>query len=260
MIAILSPAKTQDFESKPFTRTLTQPRFQQESSVLIAELRKLKRPEIQKLMDVSEKIADLNFGRYKNYQSLYNPTNSKQALLAFKGDVYRHIQVDEYSEEDFQFAQQHVRMLSGLYGLLRPLDLMQPYRLEMKIKLANKKEKNLYEFWGTKLTEMLKVDLADQGDEVLINLASMEYSKVIQDDALGARIITPVFMEQKKGGPKIVAIFAKLARGMMTNFIVRNRLKNPDDLKQFDQDGYQFNSELSEGDRWVFLRTSAKRD
>lgn len=254
MIAIVSPAKTQDFQSPLQTSAFTQLRFQKESSELIGELRKLKKVDIQVLMSVSEKIAELNFGRYKNYRSTFSPSNARQALLAFKGDVYTDIEVDDYSKEDFQFAQDHLRILSGLYGLIRPLDLMQPYRLEMKIKLVNKKGKDLYAFWGTKITELLREDLADQGDDILVNLASMEYFKVIQSDLLGARIITPVFMEQKKEGPKIVALFAKRARGMMSNYIVRNRLADPEDLKKFNQAGYRFDSKLSEGDKWVFLR------
>ncbi len=256
MIAILSPSKTQDFESPLLTKTFTEGRFHKESEELVNNLLQYTEEDLMKLMSISENLAELNFGRYQEFQRTYDESNSRQALLAFKGDVYTHIEVDEYSEEDFQFAQHHLRTISGLYGLLRPLDRIQPYRLEMKTALRNDRGKNLYEYWGSELRETLESDLVEQGDRVLVNLASKEYSKALQLKKIDAEVIDVAFKEKKSGeDPKIIALFAKLARGMMANYIVRNRLSTPDQLKDFSQSGYAFRSDLSQGKEMVFVRT-----
>jgi cytoplasmic iron level regulating protein YaaA (DUF328/UPF0246 family) len=256
MIAILSPSKTQDFESPLLTQSFTEGRFHKESEELVRNLLGYSEEDLMKLMSISENLAHLNFRRYQEFEGDYDEMNSRQALLAFKGDVYTHIEVDQYTEDDFAYAQDHLRTISGLYGLLRPLDRMQPYRLEMKTGLRNDKGKNLYEFWGEQLRETLESDLNEQGDRVLVNLASKEYSKVLHLKKIDADIVNVVFKEKKPDAePKIIALFAKLARGMMANFIVRNRLSAPDQLKDFKQTGYKYREDLSSDKEMVFVRT-----
>ncbi len=254
MLILISPAKTQDFDSAPQTKKHTTPVFLEESEELIKELRKLDEKEIGELMHVSEAIAELNFGRYKAWDPKFTTKNAKQALLAFKGDVYRPFHLDNYTEEDFKFAQEHLRMLSGLYGILRPLDLMQAYRLEMKIPLKNKQGKDLYAFWGDKIAKELSKDLKKQGDNTIINLASMEYFKATAPGQKDWNIITPVFKEKKEDGYKMVAIFAKKARGMMSDYIIQNRITKTEDLKGFNVENYKFNKALSSEKELVFTR------
>ncbi len=253
MLIIISPAKTQDFNSPPQITQKTKPRFINETIELLKELKKLSVDDIKTLMNVSDKIAELNYRRIQDFDESFK--SGKQAIITFKGDVYRPLKVDDYSEDDFHFAQKHLRMLSGFYGLLRPFDMMQAYRLEMKTKLKTSSGKDLYDFWGCKLKEILTKDLSDQGDNILINLASKEYSKALELKNLEVKIITPTFLEKQDGGePRIVALFAKRARGMMTNFIIKNHLEKPDDLKKFNEGGYQYSDILSEYNKWVFIR------
>ncbi len=254
MLITLSPAKTLDFSPQKLTKTHTTPRFLDDSQKLVDRLCKYSPIRLAKLMGISPKLAEENVERYAAWQTPFSPANAKQALLAFQGDVYIGLNAQEFSATDFRFAQDHVRILSGLYGVLRPLDLMQAYRLEMGTKLSNRRGKNLYEFWGTRITDALNDDLQAQGDDVLINLASNEYFKSVKPKLLEATVITPSFKEAKNGEFKLISFFAKKARGLMASYIVRNRLADPEDIKSFDCDGYRFNPKLSSESGWVFTR------
>ena len=251
MLIVISPAKTLDFETDPATKIYTQPRFLPQSQQLIEQLQKLSIQDVASLMKLSDKLAALNVARFQTWQIPFNMENAKQAVLAFKGDVYTGLDADNLTESDLEYTQQHLRILSGLYGILRPLDLMQAYRLEMGTKFANHKGKDLYQFWGEQLRESLEHELTDG---LLINLASNEYFKAIQAKKLKARIITPVFKDWKNGQYKIISFYAKKARGLMSRYIIQQRLSEPEKLKQFDSDGYRFSAEMSSGDDWVFIR------
>ena len=257
MLMVISPAKTLDFESRPATQRFTQPQYLDHSQELIEQLRHLSPAQISELMHVSDKIGGLNAARFGSWTPAFTPANAKQALLAFKGDVYTGLNADTFSDADFSYAQDHLRMLSGLYGLLRPLDLMMPYRLEMGTKLANARGKDLYAFWGTQISEWLNQALAEQGDDVLLNLASNEYFSAVKKSALNARIINTEFKDLKNGQHKIISFYAKKARGMMSRFVIKERINNPEHLKQFDAQGYRFNAEQSKPDLLVFLRDHA---
>lgn len=254
MLMVISPAKTLDFESPLATKRYTQPALLDESQKLINVARKLSPADISSLMHISDKLAVLNAERFNDWQPDFTPDNARQAILAFKGDVYTGLQAETFSEKQFDFAQQHLRMLSGLYGLLRPLDLMMPYRLEMGIKLANPVGKDLYSFWGDKLTEALNAALAEQGDNVLINLASDEYFKAVKPKLLNGEIIKPVFLDEKNGKFKVISFYAKKARGLMSRYIIENKLSKPAQLKTFDVDGYFFDADASKGNELVFKR------
>lgn len=254
MIIVISPAKTVDFETPPQTSKFTTPDFLTESNKLVREMRQYSRNDIKKLMHVSDKIADLNIERFKSFKTPFTQKNAKQALLAFKGDVYTGLNVESFNAKDIDFAQKHLRILSGLYGLLRPLDLMQAYRLEMGLKLTVKKTKNLYEFWDSQVTEAINAEFKKQKESTLINLASNEYFKVIQKNNLEGTIITPVFKEAREDGFKIIGIYAKRARGLMSSFIIKNKIKNPDEIKKFTADGYKFSKKLSTDTNWIFTR------
>lgn len=252
MIAIISPAKTQDFSDHNFTPAYSEPELLKESEKLIKALKKKSANKIASLMSISDKLSALNRERYQNFKTPFDPDNAKQALLAFNGDVYTDIAVKDYTEKDFEFAQQHLRILSGLYGLLKPMDLIQPYRLEMKIKLKNPRGKNLYDFWGDRITKLLNEVL--QKDPVLINLASREYFKAVNLQKLKADIITPVFKDNKDGQYKIIALYAKKARGMMINFIIKNKITQVEQLKTFTEAGYEYSESMSGEKEWVFIR------
>ncbi|WP_285426504.1 peroxide stress protein YaaA [Pseudomonas sp. efr-133-TYG-103a] len=254
MLMVISPAKTLDFETPPTTTKFTQPQYLDHSQELITQLRELTPSQISELMDLSDKLAGLNAARFGSWTPAFTPENAKQALLAFKGDVYTGLAAETLSQADLDYAQQYLRMLSGLYGLLRPLDLMQPYRLEMGTKLANARGKDLYAFWGNRISEWLNEALADQGDDVLLNLASNEYFSAVKRPALNARVIDTEFRDQKNGQYKIISFYAKKARGMMSRFVISERIDKPDDLKQFDVQGYRYSKELSKADKLVFLR------
>jgi cytoplasmic iron level regulating protein YaaA (DUF328/UPF0246 family) len=217
-------------------------------------MKKKSSKKLMNLMQISQNIAELNVERFNNWELPFNPENAKQALLAFKGDVYSGLSASTLSEDELNYAQTHLRIISGLYGLLRPLDLMQPYRLEMGLKLKSKKGKTLYQFWGDKITDGLNYQLAEQHDPVLINLASNEYFKSVKMKNLDARLITPEFKDWKNGKYKMIQFFAKKARGLMARYAIDHKLQQPEDLQNFDYDGYTFNSELSQEDNWVFSR------
>ena len=254
MLTVLSPAKTLDYETAPITQSATLPRFMDQSALLVEDARGLDPDAIRALMGDSEQIAHLNHERFMNWQSESTSDNAKQAVLAFKGDVYTGLQAETLSEDDLDFAQTRLRILSGLYGLLRPLDLMQPYRLELGLKFANQRGKNLYEFWGEQLTDTLNADLVSAKTEVLINLASNEYFKAVKPKLLNADIITPQFKDLKNGQYKMISFFAKKARGVMARYIIDNRITEPEALKSFSEAGYYYSDAQSQGDQWVFLR------
>lgn len=254
MLMVISPAKTLDYKSTPITARYTQPEHLDQSQLLIKQLRKLTPAQIAELMKLSDPLAGLNAARYGSWQMPFTQDNARQALLAFKGDVYTGLQVEDFSDADFDFAQQHLRMLSGLYGLLRPLDLMQAYRLEMGTKLANPRGKDLYAFWGERITGWLNQALAAQGDDILLNLASNEYFSSIKRKALHARIIETEFRDLKNGQYKIISFYAKKARGLMARYVIKNQLHDPLALQQFDAQGYRYSAELSSADKLVFLR------
>ena len=257
MLMVISPAKTLDYETPPATARFTQPQYLDHSQELIEQLRELSPRQIGELMHLSDKLSGLNAARFGSWTPAFTPDNAKQALLAFKGDVYTGLNAVDFSEDDFDYAQTHLRMLSGLYGLLRPLDLMMPYRLEMGTKLANARGKDLYAFWGTRISEWLNEALAEQGDDVLLNLASNEYFSAVKKPALNARIINTEFKDLKNGQHKIISFYAKKARGMMSRFVIKERINTPEQLKQFDDQGYYFSAEQSKPDLLVFLRDHA---
>ncbi|WP_228024480.1 peroxide stress protein YaaA [cf. Phormidesmis sp. LEGE 11477] len=250
---VISPAKTLDYTGVDYP-DFTQPAFLDQSEALIAELRGYSQAQLSELMTISDKLAKLNYQRYQDFQTPFTPQNAKQALLVFKGDVYKGIHVEDYDEDDLSFAQDSLSILSGLYGVLRPLDLMQPYRLEMGTKLKTEKGKNLYEFWNHKISDLLNTDLAKEPQPCLVNLASNEYFKSIKSETIEARILDIDFKEKKADTYKIVAIYAKRARGLMVDFVIRNRIDNPELMKGFDSDGYSFNKALSTADHWIFCR------
>ncbi|WP_339865890.1 peroxide stress protein YaaA [uncultured Algoriphagus sp.] len=250
MLILISPAKTLDY-STPVFKESTQPDFQTDTRSLVRIMKKKSAKEIGELMHISENLAELNNERFKTFQTDFTENNSKQAILAFKGDVYTKIDVDQYSKEDFDFAQDHLRILSGLYGLLKPLDLIQPYRLEMGIKLENKKGKNLYEFWDKKIAKAIN---AVAEGKTIINLASQEYFKAVHQKSLKSPLITIEFKEFKDDSYKIIGFFAKQARGMMSNFAIKNRITEPELLKTFNEAGYEYSEKLSDASNWVFVR------
>jgi len=254
MLIVVSPAKSLDFDSKARTRKFTEPQYLEESTQLVGQLRKLSPEDFSELMHISSDLGELNHMRYANWHTPFDLNNSKQAIFAFKGDVYIGLEAEKFSTADLNFAQNHLRILSGLYGLLRPLDLMQPYRLEMGSRFANKKGKNLYEFWDTKLTENLNELLEQEKRPLLVNLASKEYFSAIKPKSLNAEIISPVFKDFSNGKYKIVSFFAKKARGYMAAYIIQNRIKSPEKLKEFDVDGYRYSEEDSTPLQPVFLR------
>ena len=254
MLMVISPAKTLDYDTPPVIDKSTQPRFVEHSVELIEVLREKSPQDIAKLMSLSDKLASHNVARYGSWERESTPQNAKQALLAFKGDVYTGLNAEDFSTDDFAFAQQHLRMLSGLYGLLRPLDLMQPYRLEMGTKLVNPRGKDLYTFWGERISQWLNEDLEAQGDQVLLNLASQEYFGAVKPKALNARVIDTVFKDQKNGQYKIISFYAKKARGLMARYVIKERLQDPEGLKDFNLDGYRFDAVSSSENQLVFLR------
>jgi len=254
VLTVISPAKTLDYETPATTRQATQPAFLSRASELVEDARRLTPGDIQSLMGVSESIANLNHERFMNWHPEFTPQNAKQALLAFKGDVYTGLAAETLDAKGLKFAQKHLRILSGLYGLLRPLDLMQPYRLEMGLRFNNRVGKNLYEFWGNDISDAVQADLKKSGSPLLINLASNEYFKSVNAKTLDAEIITPVFKDLKQGKYKMISFFAKKARGLMARFIIDHQLNDPEGLKEFDAEGYYFSKTLSTASELVFLR------
>lgn len=254
MLMVISPAKTLDYTSPLATEKHSQPRFLEQSSQLIEILRELSPSELAKLMKLSDKLAGLNVARFTEWQPEFTLENARQAILAFKGDVYTGLDAASLSAADFDYAQQHLRILSGLYGVLRPLDLMQPYRLEMGTRLQNSAGKNLYEFWGERLTESLNQCLAEQKTSMLLNLASNEYFKAVKPKQLNGTLINVDFKDLKNDQYKIISFYAKKARGVMARYVIQHKIDSVDALKNFTEQGYYYSAEQSKPDHLVFLR------
>lgn len=254
MKIIISPAKNIDFNSDFNYNTFSNLKFEKEAKTLVSILKKYDSKKLASLMKISDKLADLNFSRYQNWELPFTNENAKQAIGVFNGDVYRGINVSTFDDNDLQFAQENLRILSGLYGILKPLDLIQPYRLEMGTKLKNKKGKNLYEFWGDKITKFLNDEFKSDQNPILVNLASIEYFKVINKPKLKAKIITPEFKELRNGQLKIISFSAKRARGLMSRYIIKNKIENIEDIKAFDLENYHYDDNLSDEQNFIFTR------
>lgn len=252
MLILISPAKSFDFESPAHTEMHSSPDFVEESTRLIKKMRTFSAKKLGELMHLSADLSTLNVNRYKDWSLEPKRENTKQALLTFNGEVYRGINAKKMSDSELEFAQQKLRILSGLYGLLRPLDLIQPYRLEMGTKLKYYSYNNLYQFWNDKITKRINTDL--QGDKYIINLASTEYYKAVKEAKLKANVITPIFKDFSNGKYKVVMTYAKNARGVMTNYIIKNKISDPEQLKLFDGNGYSFDTNQSDDSNWVFIR------
>jgi cytoplasmic iron level regulating protein YaaA (DUF328/UPF0246 family) len=262
MLMLVSPAKTLDFTSPLATPVYSQPQFLAESQLLIDGLRQLSPADVSQLMDISDALAVLNVTRFADWQTPFSPDNARQAVLAFAGDVYEGLDAATLGAEAFEFVQQHLRILSGLYGVLRPLDLIQPYRLEMGTRFANVRGKDLYAFWGSRLHTHLLAELQSHSNPTLLNLASEEYFKAVQakqfkKTAPEIRIIQPVFEDWKNGKYKVISFFAKRARGLMARYVIENLIDTPEQLHAFNSEGYVFDAEASSGDTLMFRRRIA---
>lgn len=254
MLILISPAKTLDFETPSVTGTATQPAFLEQSETLVNELQALTPRKISSLMGISEKLGSLNYERYVDWHLPFTKDNAKQAVLAFKGDVYTGLEAETFSAAEFRFAQKHLRILSGLYGVLRPLDLIQPYRLEMGTKFANPRGKNLYEFWGHNITDNINAQLKSLKSDVVLNLASNEYFKSLQKKDLNADVISPAFKDLKNGKYKIISFYAKKARGQMAAWVIRRGITDVKQLKKYKVDGYSYCADMSTPDTPTFIR------
>lgn len=254
MLIVISPAKTLDFETPPHVEQYTQAAFLKKSESLIDELSTKSPAEIEKLMKVSPALAELNVERYHHWSRPFKPSNAKQAVLAFKGDVYGGLQAEKFDQQMIQYAQQHLRILSGLYGVLRPLDLIQAYRLEMGTKLANPEGENLYEFWGDSITNSINKQLKAIDSKILLNLASNEYFKSIEKKKVAAEIVSPVFKDWKNGEYKLISFFAKKARGSMAAWVIKNQVSELEKLKKYRLDGYRYSAKLSTPEKPTFIR------
>ena len=253
-LILLSPAKSLDFDRKLNCSKSSMPDFIPESRELINHLLKMKKEEIGNLMNISQKLTDLNYDRYKSWNEDFNLNNSRHAIYCFTGDVYKGLDVNSFSLEDLEYSQDHLRILSGLYGLLRPLDLMKPYRLEMGVKLQTDKGKNLYDFWEDKLTDKLNQNFIDSKNEYLINLASNEYFYSVNKFRISKKIITPKFLDKKNGNYKVISFFAKKARGSMASYIIKNKIQTINELEKFKGLEYKFCNERSDEKNLVFIR------
>lgn len=260
MLMIISAAKSLDYKSTISLENQSFPRFEEKTKILVKQLKKFSKDEIKNLLEVSENLASLNFQRFKDFSDSYNLKNSKQAILVFNGDVFQKIAKEKFSKEDFLFAQKHLRILSGLYGSLRPFDLIQPYRLEMGTKFQNDlvaknlKIKNLYQFWSEEISDFFNEDLKKSKEKYIINLASEEYAKAVDSKKIKGKIINVIFQEKKKDQYKIVGILAKKARGSMVNWIIKNKITDVEKLKNFSEDNYKFNEKFSDENNLFFVR------
>lgn len=253
MIAVLSPSKTLDFETAG-AQTMDSPLFRKQSKELVSELQKKSKKDLMKLMSISEKLGELNYQRYQNFSDRYTSNNSKAAIHAFKGDVYLGLEAESLNDKELQYAQNHIRILSGLYGILKPLDKMQAYRLEMGTKLKNQHGKNLYAFWGDQVTKALNKEFKNHKEKILVNLASQEYFEVIKTDKLNARVVNIDFREYRDGKLRFISFNAKKARGMMARYIIKKKVDSFKKLHGFDMDGYQLLGERSDENTLCFVR------
>lgn len=254
MLAVVSPAKKLDFETDVPEMAVSQPAFLDDTEELVDVMRKKSRRDLMNLMGISENLAELNYQRFQHFSRPFDRSNAKPAIFAFRGDTYVGLDADTMTAEDIDWAEDHFRMLSGLYGLLKPRDLMQPYRLEMGTRLANPRGKDLYAFWGDRIANAINALTEGHRDRSLINLASNEYFKSVRTDLLEGPVITPVFKEVKAGVAKVVGFSAKRARGMMARYMIDRRLETPEELKTFNADGYRYQNDLSTESQWVFTR------
>ena len=259
MLVLLSPAK--DMNTQPLSRQVahSQPQLLKDAGELVAATCQLGRADLKRLMGINDKLADLNRRRFEELATPFAPLNAKPAAFAFAGDVYRGLEAASLDDDDLAWAQDHVRILSGLYGILRPLDLIRPYRLEMGLPLKTSRGDSLYEFWGSKLTRSLNAALRSSRSDTIVNLASKEYFAAVQPQELKARVVAPQFREIRDGKARSYMFFMKKARGLMARFIVRNRIEAAEALKRFDAEGYRFDPRLSEGDAWIFARPAAAK-
>jgi len=258
MLITLSPSKGQDFEQAAPTQTFSIPDQIDDSAILAKTLKRYSVKKIKELMSISENLAELNHERFQIFETPFTPQNAKQALFSFVGDVYSGINTASMNQADFEYAQEHLRILSGLYGSLKPLDLIQPYRLEMKTKLKTRRGDNLYEFWRDSITKLLNKSMQDQKQKVIVNLASQEYWKSVKPKQLKGQVINVTFKENKDGKSRIIAIFAKKARGMMADFIIRNRIETVEGLKDFNYENYKYDDKVSTDSLFVFSRKQPK--
>jgi len=258
MLIIISPAKKLDYNTPANTQLFSNPTLTKEAKILVEELKKCSIENLTKLMNISYGLAETNIERFANWSASSDKNNAKQAILAFNGDVYSEINAKSFSDKEFNVAQNKLRIISGLYGLLKPLDFIQPHRLSMGTKLSNNRGKNLYEFWGDIITNELNKSLKETGNDTLINLASNEYFKALNKTNINANIIDIVFKENKNGVYRVVSFYAKKARGLMSNFIIKNNINKIDDLKKFDLNNYYFDEKQSTKSKLVFIRESIK--
>lgn len=258
MLIILSPAKTLDFDEFELPLPNTLPQFMPEASQLISDLKKLSTQEIASMMSLSDKLAELNAARYSSWSKTFTNQNSKAALFAFNGDVYEGLDAKTLNKKQLDFAQKYLRILSGLYGVLKPFDLMQAYRLEMGTRIQHQHGSDLYSFWGSKITKLIQAELATQKKPMLLNLASEEYFKVIQANSLGYPVISPVFQDEKDGKFKIISFYAKRARGLMARYVIQNAIHDPIKLQDFDLEGYHYVEAQSQAHQPVFQRKQQK--
>ena len=254
MLAVISPAKKLDFETAPKFKDHTLPEFIKDTEILVKTARKMSRAKLKQTMKLSDTLAELNYQRYQNFSTPFHLGNAKQAAWVFNGDTYVGLKADTLNKREMAFAQKHLRILSGLYGILRPLDLIQPYRLEMGARFNPPHRANLYDFWDSRITDNLNALLDDQNDKTLVNLASSEYFKSVRAKELVGPVLTPIFREIKDGQSRTIGMFAKQARGTMARFIITNRVDKTEGLKDFNLSGYQFRSDLSDDNKWVFTR------
>lgn len=254
MLIVISPAKKLDYKTDSITQLNTMPHLLEHSKILIDELRKCSIEDLTKLMNISYGLAEINLKRFAEWKVPHSKKDAKQAILAFNGDVYAGINAKEFDDKDFEIAQNTIRIISGLYGLLRPLDLILPYRLSMGTKLTNERGRNLYEFWGEIVTDELNIALAETKNEILLNLASNEYSKAIKRDNIDAKVVDVVFKENKNGVYRVVSFYAKKARGLMSRFVIKNNIKTVEELKSFNLEGYSFDVAQSEESKLIFVR------
>lgn len=254
MIIVVSPAKSLYNHCPIHFEQFSQSGFMPEAQKIVSVMKKKKPAQLASLMGISPKLAELNYQRFQAWSVPFTTENSWQAVLMFNGDVYQGLKAETFSASEFETAQQQLRILSGVYGLLKPLDLIQPYRLEMGTNVSIARKKNLYEFWKTKITSKLNQEFTETSQNVLINLASNEYFSAIDTRKIKARIITPAFKEHKDGQYQMVSFFAKRARGLMSRFIIQNQIIDPEEMKAFDLEGYYFNNQLSNENDWVFTR------
>jgi cytoplasmic iron level regulating protein YaaA (DUF328/UPF0246 family) len=254
MLTLISPAKTLDYDTPLPTGDFSQPAQLTQSRKLIRRLRQFDSVDLSRLMSISDNLADLNRERFRKWKTPFRPDNARQALFAFKGDVYLGLDAYSLDASAIDFAQRHLRILSGLYGILRPLDLMQAYRLEMGTRLDTESAKNLYQFWDDRITKSLNRELKESGSNTLINLASDEYFKSVKRRLLKAEVITPAFREYRNGEYIFISFLAKKARGLMARYLIDNRIEDAQALKEFDYEGYGFEPSLSDNNKWVFTR------